>query len=220
MIKKASELGYEYIAFTEHNPGASTHNHKQINTLLKRKKDKIDKLNNSLKQNREKGVRKVFNSLEIDIKPDGSLPVDDKGLNLLDFSLVSIHASFSQNKATTTKRVLKALDHPKVKIFAHPTARKLNAREGVEIDWDKIFDFCVKNNKWIEINADPNRLDLPDFLVKEAVEAGVKLVISTDSHHEYHMDKMRYGIYVAKRGWATKAAIANTSPLEQFEKML
>jgi DNA polymerase (family 10) len=220
VIKRASELGYEYIAFTEHNPAASTHSSKQINDLLKRKRDKIEKTNYSFKSNREKRVKKIFNSLEIDIKSDGSLPVNDEGLNLLDFALVSIHASFQQSREAMTSRVLRALSHPKVKIFAHPTARKLNERESVELDWSKIFDFCLKNNKWVEINSDPSRLDLPDFLVKEAVENGVKLVISTDSHHKDHMSKMRYGVYVARRGWATSFDIANTRSLKEFEKML
>ena len=144
----------------------------------------------------------------------------DKALEHLDFALVSIHSSFKLGKREMTKRVLSALVQPKAKIFAHPTARKINYREGVEIDWEVIFDYCLNNNKWIEINADPARLDLPDFLVKEAVRAGVKLTLGTDAHHIDGMDNMKYGVWVARRGWATKKDIVNAYSLVDFEKML
>ena len=119
-----------------------------------------------------------------------------------------------------TKRILAALAYPKVKIFAHPTARKLNEREGIEIDWPQIFEFCLKNNKWIEINCDPKRLDLPDTLVHEAVKLGVKLTLGTDAHHVNSMRNMRYGVSVARRGWATKKDIINTLNPEEFEKLI
>src|SRR3989344_6291009 len=169
VINKANSLGYEYVAFTEHNPSKSGHNETQTVEILKRKCEKVDKINYSLRtasaRNELRRVKKVFNSLEIDILPNGKLPVSDKGMETLDFALVSIHSSFRQNRVDMTRRVLSAMSHPKVKIFAHPTGRKLGAREGIDLDWEKIFDFCLKNNKWLEINADPMRLDLPDFLV-------------------------------------------------------
>jgi DNA polymerase (family 10) len=165
-------------------------------------------------------VKRVFNSLEIDILPKGNLPVPDGGLQTLDFALVSIHSSFRQPKVDMTKRVLEGLSHPKVKVFAHPTARKLNEREGIDLDWEKIFDFCLKNNKWVEINADPMRLDLPDNLVHEAVKRGVKMTMGTDAHHFSHMDNMRYAVSVARRGWAEKKDIINTLSLAEFEKVI
>ncbi len=151
---------------------------------------------------------------------DGSLPVSDVGLDTLDFALVSIHSVFDLNRIDMTNRVLNALSHPKVKIFAHPTGRKINEREGVELDWGKIFDFCLRNNKWIEINADPMRLDLPDILVRDAVKLGVKLTFGTDTHELSMMDNMKYGIDVARRGWAEKKDIINTRSLKEFEEML
>lgn len=231
IVNKAGILGYEYIAFTEHNPSKSRHSQNQIIDLLKRKKEKIEQLNASLRTSHTNGisfrslsnkrqVKKVFNSLEIDILPDGKLPVPEKGLDLLDFALVSIHSSFKLPKNDMTKRVIEAMKHPKVKIFAHPTARKLNEREGVELDWSQIFDFCVKNNKWLEINADPQRLDLPDFLVKEAVKYGVKMTLGTDAHHVNHMDNLKYAVFVARRGWAEKKNIVNCLPLIEFKKMV
>jgi len=220
IVKKAKDKGYEYIAFTEHNPSKSGHTQQEIVEILKKKREKVEQINYSRTMHPDFRVKKVFNSLEIDIMPDGGLPVSDAGLETLDFALVSIHSSFRGSREEMTKRVLSALSFPKVKIFAHPTARKLNEREGVELDWQKILDFCKKYNKWLEINADPIRLDLPDFLVREAVKAGVKLTLGTDAHHKDMMDNMIYGVSVARRGWAERCDIINASSLEEFEKML
>jgi DNA polymerase (family 10) len=220
IVEKANDLGYEYIALTEHNPSRSKHKDSQVIDLLKRKKEKVDKINYSIQKIERSRVKKVFNSLEIDIMPDGKLPVSNEGLELLDFALISIHSSFLQGRKNLTKRVLTAFSHPNVKIFAHPTARKLNQREGVELDWEKIFQFCVDNSKWLEINADPMRLDLPDVLVKQAIDAGVKLTLGTDAHHVNSMDNMVFGVSVARRGWAESAEIINTRSLKEFEKMI
>lgn len=220
VIKKANSLKYEYLAFTEHNPAHSKHTEKQIVNILKRKQNVVEQINTSIQKRTSDSVKKVFNSLEIDILPDGTLPVPDEGLETLDFALVSIHSSFKQSREKMTKRVLKALDHPRVQIFAHPTGRKLNEREGVELDWEKVFDFCRENNKWIEINADPSRLDLPDHLVKEAVDKGIKLTLGTDAHHVDHMDNMQFGVWVARRGWCETSDIINARSLNEFYKLL
>jgi DNA polymerase (family 10) len=216
IIGKADLLGYEYLAFTEHNPSLRGHNENTILDLLKRKKEHVDKLNYFLSNSNVHRLKKVFNSLEIDILTDGRLPVPEKGLEYLDFALISIHSNFRQNRKEVTDRVIKGLSNPKVKIFAHPTGRKLNEREGVDLDWEVIFDYCQKNLIWLEINADPMRLDLPDHLVKEAVKRGIKLTLGTDSHNIMQMDNIKYGVYVARRGWAEKSDIINTYNLEEF----
>lgn len=220
IVKRGDQLGYEYLAFTEHNPSKSKHNEQEIVDILNKKQEAVEQLNYSLVKMNCESVKKVFNSLEIDINKDGSLPVSVKGLDTLDFALVSIHSVFDLNRKQMTERVLQALSHPKVKIFAHPTARKINEREGVELDWEKIFDYCLRNNKWIEINADPMRLDLPDVLVRDAVKLGVKLTLGTDTHEVGMMDNMKYGVDVARRGWAEKKDIINTRSLKEFEEML
>ena len=219
IIQKAQELGYEYLAFTDHNPSRSKHSDKQIIDLIKRKKESIEKLNYSLMHN-NKRVISVFNSLEVDIKSNGDLSIPEAAFDCLDFVLVSIHSVFRLSKELMTKRVLQALNHPKAKIFAHPTGRKLNEREGVELDWDKIFDYAKENNKFIEINADPMRLDLPDYLVKDAVKRGVMLTMGTDAHHVDHMINMRYAVYVARRGWAQKVNVLNTRPFKDVKMLL
>ena len=244
IVKKGNELGYEYLAFTEHNPSQKGHTDQQIIDILKRKREavdkinfklrrsaplretseghseKIDQINYSLSKSNTNSIRKVFNSLEIDILPDGRIPLSEEALNTLDFALVSVHSSFDQDRDQMTKRVLSALAHPKVKIFAHPTARKLNEREGIELNWPEIFDFCLKDNKWLEINADPARLDLPDTLVHEGVKLGLKFTLGTDSHHKDGLNNMAFGISVARRGWCEKKDIINTRNLEDFEKLL
>ncbi|KKP31916.1 MAG: polymerase IV, family X protein [Candidatus Woesebacteria bacterium GW2011_GWC2_31_9] len=119
-----------------------------------------------------------------------------------------------------TKRVLNSLDYPRIKILAHPTARKINDREGIELDWPKIFEFCIKNNKFLEINADPARLDLPDSLVREAVKYGVKMTLGTDSHDVSMLDNMTYGVSVARRGWCEIKNIVNCLSLEKFKEVI
>lgn len=220
IVTRAMDLKYEYVAFTEHNPSKKGHDEKQIEDILIRKKEIVAQLNYSLVKEDKNRAFKVFNSLEIDMGKDGSLPVSVKGLETLDFALVSIHSSFELPRKEMTERVLNALSHPNVKVFAHPTGRKINEREGVELDWPKIFDFCLKNDKWIEINADPMRLDLPDSLVRDAVKLGVKLTLGTDTHSIDMMDNMKYGVYVARRGWSEVKDIINTKSLKEIQEML
>jgi len=204
MLEVAKDLGYEYLGFSEHNPSTSKHTSEQIYYLIKKRNDLIDKLNSSKKYIR------IFKLLETDILPSGELAIDDKALELLDASIVSIHSVFKMDKDKMTDRVLKGLSHPKAKILAHPTGRLLNERYGYDLDFKRIFKFCKENNKALEINSWPQRLDLPDSLVKEAIENGVKLVIDSDSHAANQMPQQKYGVFVARRGWATKSDIINT----------
>lgn len=210
MLKKAQSLKYEYLGFSEHNPSINNHTTIQIYSILSRRKEFIEQIKLS-----NKSVR-VINLLEVDILPSGELAVDEKGLENIDAAIVSIHSSFNTPKDKMTERVLKGLSHPKAKILAHPTGRLINSRAGYELDWDKVFSFCKDNSKALEINAWPERLDLPDLLVKEGNDNGVKFVINTDSHALQHMDNMFYGVSVARRGWCTKKSILNTLPFSQF----
>lgn len=222
IYQKAQDLDYEYIALVEHNPSTSKHNQKQIIDLIKRKKEYIEQFLSSREKRQGKRTKKVyiFNSLEVDIKPTGERAVPDEALQILDFVIVSIHSSFRMERKRMTERILKALDHPKVKILAHPTGRKLNVREAYEVDWEVVFDFCKKHQKFLEINAWPDRLDLPDSLIREAVAQGVKLIINTDSHKLEDMDLMKYGVWTARRGWATGGDIINTFSYDKIKSYL
>lgn len=205
MLNYALELNYKYLGFSEHNPSISQHTNDQTFKILKKRSKFIEQL----KLKYSKSIH-IFSLMETDILPDGKLALDDKSLDLLDGSIVSIHSSFNTERSRMTERVLKGLSHPKAKILAHPTGRLLNQRTGYDLDWNEVFDFCVANNKAIEINSWPQRLDLPDNLVREAIKKRVKLVIDTDSHALDHMDLMKHGVSVARRGWATNSDILNT----------
>jgi len=205
MIKKGLELGYKYLGFSEHNPSVSKHAKDTVYQILKKRKKFIEQLN--LKYN--KSIH-VFSFMETDILPNGNLALDDNSLSLLDGTIVSVHSSFDMDRRKMTERVLKGLSHPKAKILAHPTGRLLNQRAGYDLEWIKLFEFCKNNNKAIEINSWPQRLDLPDLLVREAVKKSVKLFINTDSHEVSQMNLMEYGVSVARRGWATPSDILNT----------
>ena len=224
MAKKAIGLGYQYIAFTEHNPSISQHSEKEIISLIKRKKETIDKLNYSLKNQFKKRTNNllfhIFNALEVDIRPNGELALPEKAFSYLDWVIVSVHTQFNLPKKEMTNRIIKGLSHPKAKILGHPTGRLLNEREGYEIDWEKLFTFCLKNGKILEINSFPQRLDLPDSLVFEAVKRGVKLVINSDAHALKEMDFLTYGVDVARRGWAKSSDIINTRKLTDLKKIL
>jgi DNA polymerase (family 10) len=210
MLDKAKSLGYEYLGFSEHNPRTSRHTKREIVDLVRARNEAIEE------QNDLHGV-KTFRLMETDILPDGTLALPDEALELLDASIVSIHSVFSMNKEDMTKRVLSGLSHPKAKILAHPRGRLLNERNGYELDWEKILEFCKENNKALEINAYPNRLDLSGEIIRLAVEAGVKMPIDTDSHASSQMEMMRYGVAQARRGWATKSDIINTQSFEEVK---
>jgi len=213
-IIKAKELGYEYIAFSEHNPSVSKHTSQQIIDIMKRRNDKIEQLRKSIKSVR------ILNLLEVDIATNGELAFPEKAFDYIDAALVSIHSSFNQPKERMTKRVLKGLSHPKAKILAHPTGRIINEREGIDLDFSQIFDYIKNHNKALEINSYPNRLDLPDILVFEAKKYGLKFALGTDSHDKEGMNLMRYGVTVARRGWLEASDILNTLGYNELLKWL
>lgn len=214
MLDHAKKLHYEYLAFSEHNPSLSKHSSAQILSVLKRRQEHIEHIKES-----NKNIR-VFNLLEVDILPSGELAIDDKAAETLDGMLVSIHSSFSTDTEKMTKRVINGLSHPKARVLSHPTGRLINERNGYQLDFEKVFAFCKEHNKALEINAWPERTDLPDTLIKDAIGHGVKMVIDTDSHATSHMDLMQYGVDNARRGWAEKKDILNTMEYNEFKKWL
>lgn len=211
MIQKAVQLGYQYLGLTDHNPSLASYKPTQITDQVKKRSQQL----NSLKQKYKSKIH-ILNGLEVDIRTNGELAITPEGIEALDYAVASIHSSMRTQKADMTKRVLSGLSHPKAKILGHPSGRLINKREAYELDWPKIFEFCVKHNKFIEINAQPKRLDLPDTLVRLAIKAGVKLIINTDSHAKTQLEFMRFGVDVARRGWATKNHIINALPLKAF----
>lgn len=212
ILLKAMDLGYEYIGFSEHNPSISKHTVSKIAKILENKHRKIEQLNSSKKYIRS------FNLLEIDINSKGDLIIDNSSLKALDALIVSIHSSFNLGKDEMTERILKGLSHKKAKILAHPTGRMINERDGYELDWNKILDFCFKNKKALEINSWPSRLDIDDVIIRKAVDKKVKLAINTDSHAAYQMTNMKFGVALARRGWAKKNDIINTFSYNELKE--
>lgn len=192
----------------------SKHDSNEIFEIIAKRNKEIEQLNKS-----NKSIR-VLKLLETDITPNGKLAISNECLDLLDATIVSIHSGFGMDKKSMTKRVLTGLSHKKAKILAHPTGRMLNERPGFDLDWEEIFDFCKKHNKALEINSWPSRLDLPGSIIKMAVENKVKMIINTDSHALWQMNLMKYGVEIARRGWATKNDILNTLGYNDFVKWL
>lgn len=216
IIKQAIKMGYEYVGFAEHNPANKLSDDK-IYSLIKAKNRQIEQV---LSEYKNYSKIRVYKLLEVDILANGDLPLTDKSIKLLDAMVVSIHSSFRQNAKEMTTRILSGLVHPKARILGHPTGRLLQEREGVEADWGEIFKFCARHNKALEVNCYPNRLDLPDDMVREAAKLGVKFVIGTDSHDVESLKNMRYGVAVARRGWLERKDVLNTLPMIEFEKWL
>lgn len=215
LINMAENLGYEYIGLSDHNPKMKGLSDTARVKVVKKRNEAIDKEIASS----ESSV-KIFRGMEVDIRPDGQLAVSDEVLDLLDYAVVSIHASFKQSKEEATERVLRALNHPKVKIFGHPTGRMLNKREGLDYDWERVFEVCRRKRIAVEINSSPERLDLPDMLVRQAVKMGVLMVINTDAHEASSMKGVKYGVSVARRGWAEASNIINTWPYKRVEEWI
>lgn len=206
MAKEAKRLGREYIVMSDHS-------YPNLLDFDKRLRE-IEQVNYSVN-----GIR-VISGLEVNINADMTLQVPDNVLEKHEVILVSIHTAFRQPKEVMTQRIIKALEHPLVNVLCHPTARMLLEREGIEADWEKIFEKAKNLGKIIEINAFPNRLDLPDNLVRLAKEIGVKFSIDTDSHHSKHLSLMEYGVSVARRGWCEKEDIINTLSLTEIKRIL
>jgi len=204
LIKRAKELKYQYMGLSDHSPSVSNHSSEQIIGLIEKRTIKIEQLKSSYNNIR------ILNLLEIDILTNGNLSVPEKGLSLLDGAIAGIHSSHTQSKTTITRRLLNAINSKKVKIISHPTGRLLLKRESYDADWGEVFKACARTNTFLEINAWPDRLDLPDNLIKEAVKKKVKMIINTDSHEISQMNLMTYGVSMARRGWAQKEDILNT----------
>jgi DNA polymerase (family 10) len=219
LLTQAETLGYAYIGFSDHNPRANQ-SEKSIVEIMKRRKEAYEQQYSSWK-NREKGRVQYFLMCEVDIQPDGSLALPDEAFDYLDAVIVSLHSSFAQPREQVTKRLITAMTHhPKVRIVGHPTGRLLGSREGVDADWPAVFEVAKKHDIAMEINSYPDRLDLPDTLVYDAVRTGVKFSIDTDAHAAEHMHLMPYGVSVARRGWVTKRDIVNCLDYNNFKAWL
>lgn len=209
MAEKAKSLGYEYISITDHGGNLKIANAMSYKTILKRNKE-IERI---------KGI-KIIPGIEANIDLNGNVDVPEKELKELGFVMAAIHSGFKQNKEVQTMRILKAMDNRHVNCIAHPTGRLIFTRNGYELEWDKIFKKCVEKNVALEINAQPDRLDINDEIAREAVKAGVMLMINTDAHSVSQMDFMRYGVLQARRAWCEKKNVLNCLSYKEFMRKI
>lgn len=202
MVQKAKELCYDYIAITDHSESETIAKGMSAQDLRKAW-DQIDKI-------AQKEDFKILKSAEVNILADGQLDYSDDLLKDMDLVLVSVHSRFKSSKKEMTDRILKALSNKYVNILAHPTGRMIHKRESYDADFEKIFRKCAENNIALEINADPERLDLNDVMILKAKEYHVKFSINTDAHSTGGLDNMRFGVGQARRGWLEKKDVINT----------
>lgn len=200
-------LHYEYIVITDHSPSERVAGGLQPDDFRKQFME-IDKINKKL------GKNFIKKGVEVDILADGSLDLPDELLSQFDWVTASIHSGFSKDN---TERFIKACEHPSVHCIGHPSGRLIGKREAYRVDWKRLFRKLTETGTAIEINAQPNRLDLKDDLVKEAVGLGVVITISTDAHTLNQFDFMELGVSVARRGWCTKNNILNAQLWEAIE---
>jgi DNA polymerase (family X) len=203
MAETAKGRGYDYVAITDHA-------HYLREGRLQAQWDEVAELNGRLTPFR------ILRGVEVSIRADGSLDLSDEDLAECDWVVASLHSAFDKNP---TERLLAAMEHPEVDCIGHMTARKLNRRDGAEIALDKAFAKAVETGTFIEINSQPDRLDLRDVHARAAAEAGVQLVVNTDSHEVDALAYAELGIAQARRAWLTKEQVVNTRTWKQIEKL-
>jgi DNA polymerase (family 10) len=200
MALAARERGYAYLAITDHPRG----------TLAEQDLE-IDALNERLKPFR------LLRGIEVNIRIDGSLSLPDEVLAERDWVIASLHAAFDRNP---TERVLAAMDNPHVDMIGHLTARKINIRPPADVQFERVVEKALETGTFLEINAQPNRLDLRDTHARMAGEAGVKIAVNTDAHQLSALQHIEMGVAQARRAWLTKQQVLNTRTWPQIKKLL
>ena len=213
MVRACRERGYAYCAITEHSKSlamAQGFDEARVRRSVK----EIEAVRKQVP-----GIE-VLHGLEVDILADGALDLDDDALALLDWVVISLHSRLDQPGEVVTPRVLKALEHPAVCSMGHPSARLIGTRPPARLDFERVFERAAALGVAMEINAQPDRMDLSDVNARLAKARGVRFVIDTDAHSVPQLDHMRYGVFNARRAGLTKEDVLNTLPVERFRKAL
>jgi DNA polymerase (family 10) len=213
MAAAAQARGYDYFALCDHSKRLTVANGLDEKRLAQQIVE-IDKLNEGFK-----GFRLLKGS-EVDILEDGRLDLDDDILKQLDLVVVSVHSKFNLSREKQTERVLRALDHPCTSILAHPTGRLILEREPYEIDIPRVIEHARQRGCFLELNANPMRLDLNDVYCQMAKQAGVLISIDVDAHRAQDLELMTFGLGQARRGWLEKKDVLNTRSLPELMKLL
>ena len=212
MVEAALEHRYTYYAVTDHAP----------NLYMQRMTDEkmLEQRRRVRALQEELPTMRLLHGTELNIDPDGGVDWDEDFLGGFDITVASVHSHFGQSKDEMTRRVIRAIEHPKVNIIGHLTTRKIGQRDPVDVDLEAVFAAAGRTGTALEINAYPDRLDLRDEHVLWARRHGVRFAIDTDSHAVGHLDMMRFGVATAQRGWLTKHEVINTWPITKLERFL
>ena len=209
MVEGAIARGHEYVAITEHSKAIAM----AFGFDAARVRESIGEIEAA--RRRHPGIH-ILHGLEVDILADGELDLDDETLALLDWVIVSIHSRFDQNADVATARALRAVSHPLVHAFGHPTGRAIGSRDPVPFDVERVSAAAAANGVAMEINASPARLDLSDVNARLARARGCRFVIDTDAHAVAQLDLLQFGVFQARRAGLTAADVWNTMPFENF----
>lgn len=213
MVEAARDLGYDYLAVTDHSPHIGV-TQGLDEEALRARIDEIDEVDAHYDDLR------VLKGIEVDILKDGSLDLSDEVLGRLDVVLGAVHANFDLSRAAQTERIIRAMDNPNFMILAHPTGRRIGERPPYDVDVERLIDAALERGCFLEINASPERLDLNDVDARMAKEKGLKLAISTDAHRASGLQMMRFGVGQARRGWLGAADVLNTRSWEDLTQLL
>jgi DNA polymerase (family 10) len=214
MVQAAEDLGWDYIGIADHSKSSVQANGQTEEKLLAQV-ELIEKLNRS-----KQFKTHIFAGVECDILSDGKLDFSNDILKQLDYVVVSIHSSLSQDEKTLTKRIIRTLENPHSTIMGHVTGRLLLKREAYKVNIQKVIDACIANGKIMELNANPQRLDMDWRLWHKARDKGLLCCINTDAHSKDHLRFFKAGVNVARKGWLRKQDVVNTRPLKEFRKVL
>ncbi len=212
MARAAQALGYEYLAITDHSASHGFGNDvspAQLHTQIER----VGEIDAHLE-----GITVLAGS-EVNVLPDGTLDYEDELLARLGWVVASVHTAFGMGEAAMTERIVAAIEHPLVDAIGHPTGRLIERRDPYAVDLQAVFAAAARTGTLLEINANPDRRDLSEAHARAAVAAGVTIVIDSDAHRPATLQNMRWGILTARRGWLTKADVANTRSWPELERL-
>jgi DNA polymerase (family 10) len=213
MAEAAAALGYEYIAITDHSKALAMSNGLDEERVVQFAQE-VRELN------RDGLPLQVFSGLECDILRDGSMDIAEDALAELDLVIGSVHSYFNLEPPEMTDRFLRALDSPNLRILGHATGRIILQRESYAFDFERVAAKAAERRICFEINASPERLDLPAHLVHSAKRKGCRFTISTDAHRPSHFGNMRFGVITARRGWLSAEDVLNTRSATDFAAAL
>jgi len=213
MAEAAREKGYQYLAITDHSKHLSM-THGLDEKRLAEQMEEIDRLNEKLND------FLVLKGIEVDVMEDGSLDLPDDVLEKLDLVIFAVHSHFDLPADEQTERIIRAMDNPNCTILAHPTARQIGKRPGYDVDMGRLMDAALERGCSLELNAQPDRLDLDDVYCKMAKDRGLKVAISTDAHDTEELKFIRFGVYQARRGWLELEDVLNTRSWSDLKELI